>query len=464
MFTALKARKSKIILVLALLLFSIGALFIIRYRTGGDEKPIRCIDCNIVLVSFDTLRADHVGAYGYTKNTTPTIDKFAQEGFVFTNAISVTSWTLPSHMSWFTGVYPSQHKVLNKFTVTNDGQEEITNLEKVSPGMLTLAEILKQNGYKTGGFTGGAGVNHEFGFDKGFDIYTDDKEFAGFSDSIPKALDWISQNKDEKIFVFLHGYDIHGQYVPEGGYDFRFLDFEYSGKLDGSKEEQKDLREEGLARGQIFLTPEDVKFLTSLYDEKVQRADKKFAQFVEKYSEMGLKDKTLFILTSDHGEELYEHGRIDHGHSLYEELIKIPLIIAFPGLKGETKISEQVGSIDFMPTILDLVGIEKSETLERQMSGRSLKSLMGGNRVALDVFPETDYRYDTFLRAIRTSDSWKLITDLENKSRQLYFLNKDSQERENKADSEASQFNKLNQLLIQHLNKFGVSTSQQNSR
>ena len=443
--------KRKAILVFVLLIFTIGLLFFSKKGLDLEEKPIECIDCNIVLVSFDTLRASNVGIYGYGRNTTPTIDGFARRGFTFTDAVSVTTWTLPSHMSWFTGVYPSQHKVLNKFTIFEDEREEITNLNEVSPNLRTLAEVFKESGYKTGGFTGGAGVHRQFGFDKGFDIYTDDKDFGGFSDSIPKALEWIKENKDEKLFVFLHGYDIHGQYVPEGGYDYRFVDFEYGGNLTGSKEEQKELREEGIARGQIFLTKNDVRFLTALYDEKIQRADNLFAQFIQKYQDLGLMNKTIFILTSDHGEELYEHGRIDHGHSLYEEQIKIPLVITVPGNTKSAEIEQQIRSIDLMPTIFDLVGIRADDSVVEQMAGVSLVPLIEGKKIQLDAFPETDYRYATFLRAIRTANRWKLILNLEINSEEAYNLNNDPEERKNIIRDGHKQVELLKQKLKAHL-------------
>lgn len=445
-------------------LFVLGAL---NAKFGLFEKlnkklpsrkvKINCLDCNVVLVSFDTLRAKNVGVLGYQRDTTPTIDRFAKKGINFTNAISVTSWTLPSHMSWFTGVYPSQHKVLNKFTVKENGDEEITNLKEVSPNFKTLAKVLKENGYRTGGFTGGAGVHRQFGFDQGFEIYTDDKEFAGFIDSAPKALRWIKNNKDEKLFVFLHGYDIHGQYVPEGGYDNRFVDFEYDGELNGSKEEQEELREEGLARGNIFLTKDDVRFLTALYDEKIQRADELFAKFIKEYEQLGLMDKTVFILTSDHGEELYEHGRIDHGHSLYDELIKVPLIITAPGINDGITIDEQVSTIDLMPTILDIVGINETDNMLKQMKGRSLIEVTQGEDELQDVFPETDYRYSTFQRAIRTGRGWKLIVNLETKVKELYQLSSDPYERQNKADLQKNQLDELYQRLLQHLYNFDIT-------
>lgn len=424
-----------------------GYFSITSNRLTDKKIDYTCRDCNVVFVSFDTLRADHTHYSGYERNTTPTLDEFAKRGFVFTNAISVSSWTLPSTMSWFTGVYPSTHKVLNKFTVLPNGGEKITNLKDVSPQLITLAEVFKENGYLTGGFTGGAGVNGQFGFDKGFDAYVDDKDFAGFEYTYPKAIEWIKQNKDKKLFVFLHGYNIHGQYEPTGGYDKRFVDFEYKGKLTGSKDEQKDLREEGLSRGQIYLTKDDVRFLTAIYDEKIQRADEIFSKFVKEYEELGLMNKTVFVLTSDHGEELYEHGQIDHGHSLYDELIKVPLIITLPYSALGKKIDSQISSIDIAPTILDLVNILNTGQAKKQFQGTSLISLLNGQKAERNAFSETDYRYAVFLRTVRTVDRWKLIKDVEKKLDFLFNLNSDKEEKNNLSPKEKIKLNELNNLI-----------------
>lgn len=438
-----------------MVLVIIGFFLFKNKRLVSEQQKLTvpvCKDCNIIFVSFDTLRASNIHILGYEKDTTPFLDKFAQKGFIFTNAVSVSSWTLPASMSWFTGAYPSKHKVLNKFTVNTKGEEEITNLEKVSPDLTTLAEVLKEKGYKTGAFTGGAALDSQFGFDKGFDEYYDDINFGGFKDTIPGALAFVNKHKNEKFFLFLHGYDIHGQYVPEGGYDRRFVDFEYKGNLTGSKEEQKILREEGVNTGRIFLTKDDVKFLTALYDEKIQRADENFAHFLEDYQKLNLLDKTIFVITSDHGEELYEHGRIDHGHSLYDELVRVPLFIIIPGLKvGGIKIYEQVRSIDIMPTLFELSGIDFPPEVKTQIQGQGLSALMSGKAVHLDIYPETDYRYTERLRAIRSWDSYKVIINLDSGREEFFNLAPDPKETNDLGDQKSERLEEVTLMLKNYL-------------
>ena len=177
-----------------------------------------------MFVSFDASQANHVHALGYLKDITPTIDYMAKSGFNFTNAISVSSWTLPASMSWFTGVYPSQHKLVNKFVLYEPPATKVAKLKELSSGLTTLAEILKENDYATAGFTGDAGVSGVFGFNQGFDFYLDDVKFGGMDVTIPQALEWLKDNKNKIFFLFLHGYDVHGQHEPSEGYDYRYVD------------------------------------------------------------------------------------------------------------------------------------------------------------------------------------------------------------------------------------------------
>ncbi|GAM09274.1 arylsulfatase K [Geobacter sp. OR-1] len=425
------------------------------------KLPLKYKDYNVVFVSFDALQAAHVGSLGYSRNVTPTIDAMAKKGFNFTNTISVASWTVPASMTWFTGVYPSEHRLTNKFAIFNPPSNNVlSNLKKLSPELVTLAEVLKQNGYATGGFTGNAGVSGFFGYDQGFDQYFFEKgKFGSMGVSIPKALDWLKENKNKKFFMFLHGYDCHGQNIPEGGFDYRFVDKGYDKKYTGSAKEQEALREEGLEKGSVAVRDEDVKFWRAIYDEKIQRTDARFKKFLEEYEKMGLLDKTIFVLTSDHGTEFFEHKHMDHGFSLYDELIHVPLVITLPKQKSGKIITDQISSIDVMPTILDLLDVKMPEKAKNQLRGASLVPAMKGKSVAKEVYSETDYRQYTYKRSVITKDGWKFIYTLENKNRELYNLKKDPKELKNVVDQEPRIAYELEQKLFAHFKSIGHDLS-----
>ena len=427
--------------------------------TGQALEELECPGCNVLLVSFDALQASHVSHLGYFRNTTPEIDKIAATAYSFENAVNPASWTVPSYMSWFTSTYPSEHKLVNKFSKFSKEEKVLSNLSQLSPGLTTLAQVFKQNGYSTGGFTGDAGVSGFFGYAKGFDVYYDNVTFGGLEYSAPLALEWLEKNKDKPFFMFLHGYDSHGQYVPEKGFDYRFVDSGYTGIYNGSKQQQAELREKGLAGQGLNLTEEDVKFWRAVYDEKIQRADAKFAEFMKKFEEMDLLNNTIIIIASDHGTELYEHGRFDHGFSLYDELIHAPLVVYVPGGKKGVRIKEQVRTIDLMPTIIELTGLKAGEGVEKQMRGVSLVPAMSGEKLELDAFSETDYRRYTYKRSLRKANGWKLIYTLESGAKELYDLKTDPQEKNNLVEKEPAKAYELEQELFGYLKLVGEEPS-----
>ncbi len=426
-----------------------------KKATEPTNIPLKYKDYNLVFVSFDAVQAAHMHSLGYSRDITPTIDALAKEGFNFTNDISTASWTVPAAMTWFTGVYPSDHKLVNKFAVFNPPVTKIANMRELSPNIVTLAEILKSKGYATGGFTGDAGMSAVFGYGLGFDVYFDKIKFGGMDESIPRALEWVKQNKDRKFFLFLHGYDSHGQNVPAGGFDYRFVDKGYDKKYSGSAKEQEALREEGLEKGEIKLRDEDVRFWRAIYDEKINRADALFGKFIAELDKMGLKDKTLFIISSDHGTEFYEHKHVDHGHTLYDELIHVPLVIKLPGRSDGKVIKDQISSLDIMPTILELMDIQMPETAKNQLRGASLVPAMKGASVDKDVYSETDYRLYTYKRAVQTKDGWKFIYTMENKSKELYNLKNDPGETKNLVNTEPKLAYELEQKLFGYFKSMG---------
>jgi arylsulfatase A-like enzyme len=439
---------------------AVGAGFVLWPRDRpprAEPRPSwKYRDYNLVFVSFDALQASRLGCLGYPRDLTPTIDAVAAHGFTFARAYSVSSWTVPASMTWFTGVYPSEHRMTNKFAVYNAREQKTANLKDLAPDLATLAEILRSNGYVTGGFTGNAGVSGGFGFEQGFDVYYQETGvFGGFDRSIPEAVAWLRANRDRKFFLFLHGYDAHGQFTPGGGLDYRFVDPDYDGRFRGSELEQEALREEGLTRGRVDLRDADVRFWRAVYDEKVRRADDNFRRFLAAFGELGLADRTLLVLTSDHGTELYEHGRFDHGFTLYDELLRVPLVVALPDHPGGRVIPDRVGSIDVMPTVLDLLDVDVPEAVRRQMRGASLGPALRGEPVGRDVFGETDYRAYTFKRSVVTPDGWKLVYTLESQTRELFDLNADPGETTNLAAAEPGRADDLRRRLFAHFAALG---------
>ncbi len=423
---------------------------------GGFDASAPCPGCNVVLVSFDALQASYVHALGNPQRVTPTIDAMADKGVLFAQAVSPAPWTLPAHMSWFTGVEPSVHKVVNKYLVYPD-KLVLSNLKALSPNLVTLAETMRRNGYATGGFTGGAGVSGVFGFNAGFDVYSDSvPPFTGMEVSAPKAERWLASLDGKRFFLFLHGYGIHGQYLPPGGYDRRYVEPAYLGPYDGTPSQQRVLRELGL-RESLDLDPDDVQFWRQIYDEKIDRTDAVFAAFLSALKDMKLDRKTVFVLASDHGSEQFEHGRVDHGYDLYDELEKVLFVVVSPGIKGGRVVTTQVGTIDLFPTILGLVGVRPTPELRRQLVGRNLVPVLEGKKdEGEDVFMETDYRLFTHQRGLRTRDGWKLIHTLQTDKLELYDLKTDPGERHDLAAAKPELARRLDRRLLAHYESLGA--------
>lgn len=439
------------ILVFAFFLWMAWALTL----APTSPSSVSCVNCNVIIIGVDTLRADRVHSFGYEKETTPHIDALGDTGFSFTNAVSASSWTVPSFMSILTGAYPSVHGLINKYVVydpNNKEQQIISNLEKISPEIQTLAEALKKVGYATGGFTGDAGVGHAFGYAKGFDVYTDAKTFGDLEQSQTHALSWLdSLDKNQKFFMFFHGYDLHGQALLSQEEKI-FVPKDYTGPYTGSPQEEAVLREQQLHVEGITLTEEDVAFWNGLYDSKIRSADEQVGVFLSELEKRELLDNTIIILVSDHGEEWYEHGGIDHGHTLYDELVHVPLIISAPSLTKGVATNAQVSTMDVAPTLFDLLNLTPGETFASQQQGESLLPYLSGRKDAgRDVFLETDYRDFTHKRGIRTADGYAYILTLESGVEELYELRTDPKQQKNIAATNKEKAKQLREKLRVHV-------------
>jgi len=260
----------------------------------------------------------------------------------------------------------------------------------------------------------------------------------------------VEQHRTERFFLFLHGYDTHGQYdLPAselsaiGSYD---------GTLDGSKAEQGELREEGLAAIvdpgddadlSATLDAADAAFLEAVYDRKVRVADGRLGSFLAQLESQGLYDDTVIAIVSDHGDEFMEHGYVDHGASLCQHQLGVVMMVRFPGYARQHLIDVPVRTIDLFPTLFDAMGLDGPAGVEAQSL---LPLLQGGTLEAQPVFAETDYRLFVHQRMVRQGD-WKLVLDLQDGSRQLYDLSADPEEQHDLSSSEPRRTYEMEQAL-----------------
>ena len=400
---------------------------------------------NVIFISLDALRNDRTGFGGNKDGLTPNLDAFAKESVVFHDMTSAAPWTLPSHMSVWTGRWPSIHQVTNKLAPLSGGKMVETSL---SAGIETYPDLLIRGGRKAAGFTGGAGMQNKYGFGRDFDVYVDDRYFGGLDYSIPPAVDWLKQNGSKPFFLFLHGYDVHGQYdLPES----KRSSIAYQGTMNGSIEEQAKLREQGLshitepgapAHLHGVLSENDSQYLARIYDLKVKAADERLGQFISQLKTMGLYDNSVIVIFSDHGDEFMEHGGIDHGATLYQEQLHVISMIRFPGYGRQQDIRTPVRTLDLFPTVFDALGIQGPA----RANGQSLVPLLRGEKLALNVFAETDYRLFVHQRMLRQGN-FKLILDLLDGKREMFNLDEDPLEQKEISSSEPRRTYEMEQTL-----------------
>jgi arylsulfatase A-like enzyme len=315
----------------------------------SDKENAEQTTPNIILISIDTLRSDHLGCYGYERETSPSIDELAENSALFMNCHSPTGKTLPAHMSMFTSLYPIHHRMLA------NGNRVVQRLDE---SILILAEPLRKNGYFTGAFTGGAYLSAHYGYSKGFDFYHGDPRAFG-RETAPllyaKSGKWLEENRNKKFFLFLHTYQVHGPYSCPEPFSSMFAD-------ENAKWKFMNVAIKFQADEYMKLSENEKRNLIALYDGEIRYTDELFIKpLIELLKKLEIFDNTLIVLTSDHGEEFYDHRGWQHGLSLYGEQIKVPLIMKFPGSKYRGKrIASNVSLVDLMPTILESAGIRFS--------------------------------------------------------------------------------------------------------
>ncbi|MDE0885370.1 MAG: sulfatase [Myxococcota bacterium] len=306
---------------------------------------------------IDTLRQDHLGAYGYPRSTSPTIDDLAAESVLFETAYAQASWTRPSVGSLFTGLLPRKHGAVRRENA-------------LRTDVKTMAELLALAGYRASGFISNPNVLAEFGFDRGFESYIDVESVSVDTDAqqLHEAAFRQLARFDGPQFLYVHTIDPHVPYEPPEPFASLFEASPIPPLHDHSM-------------------PETVSKTMNLYDGEIAYADAALGDFIRELKERGLWGETLFILLSDHGEEFWDHESIQHGTTLYEEQIRVPLLVRFPGaIFGGTRVKSPVRVIDILPTLLEQLG----EAIPPDLDGSSFLNLVRGDleTVPRPVFSE----------------------------------------------------------------------------
>jgi arylsulfatase A-like enzyme len=397
--------------------------------TVREEKP----PPNVILYVIDTLRRNHLGCYGYDRNTSPNIDGFAQRGVFFESAYAQDSWTKPSIATMLTSRYPKDHGAV--------GVED-----RLSSELTTLPELLRDAGYYTvafvaAGAVGIPGLNFEQGFDQ-FVAMTEDHHdsLTSVAEVMSRLFPWIKRNRDKSFFLYVHLMDPHSPYFPVPPYDTMF-DPEYEGRMTGARR--------GPGGYQSCRNERDIAHVKALYDGEIAYSDEYFGHFVSELRELGLFQNTMFVFTSDHGEELNDRGAWGHGHTLYEELIKIPLITKFPhGEYDGRRVLAEVRHLDLAPTILEAAGLP----IPVEMEGKSLLPILEDKKVHLcdEVFSEECLNQNILYSVISDGQKYILRTK-PHTSRELYDLREDPYEIRNLFEQDSSSANKLARRLLDYV-------------
>ena len=418
--TKREARPVRRLLALALLTASISAssaLEASQLRRQTEQRP------NIIWISVDTLRADHLGLYGYGRATSPSIDRFQADAVLFRNVVSHASSTLPSHASIFTSLLPYHHGA-------------VTNSQSVPSEALTITEVLKGAGYRTLAVIGGAKLQPEFGLDQGFDVYLTQR--GPFSRTTAVALELVREDSTGPFFLFLHTYEVHYPYRP--AQKVKFSEESYEGPLPDSI--SADLIQQ-IRAGEVELEEADLRHIMNAYDGEIRSMDEAFGTLIQELKALGLYDDALFVFTADHGEEFGEHGGVGHGRSLYRELLKVPLLIKFPesGFAG-LRVTDLVRSMDIGPTTLAAVGLD----VPSGFLGRSLLRLISraheGGTTGTSLPAVSQRLSDEGLASSMQLDGWKYYDG------KLFNLENDPGELEDVAAQHPEEVARLKQMLV----------------
>lgn len=435
----MRFRKIIFIITVVLGINIIAGAYIFGDKLFGDDsksKTFRCEQCNIILISIDTLGAKHLGLYGYNRPTSPFLDQISRErGIIFDNAISQAPWTLPSHASMFTSRYPEELNIWSP-------------VDALPSSAKTITEVLHENSFITQAFSYGAFIQPPWGFDRGFDGFSGNSSVENWDD-VPKifneAVEWLREYRDESFFLFIRSFHVHDPYTPAAwsrvviGEDGEIPEVHIDNIVEVNK------RKEGA-------TTKEIERFRTAYDAEIRELDAALRKFFQELATLGILDNTVVILTSDHGEEFGEHGTTGFHVALYDETIHVPLIFFLPDTKA-MRIDKVVEIRSIPSTILDILGLSPESAFDTE----SLFSDIANNGVALSItgmerdtifqnvekmyellgqagetwFPEPrEEEWNDFSSISARSKRWHLIYDTEGK-RELYDLLADPGERVN---------------------------------
>ncbi len=402
-----------------------------RARNAADRP-------NVILISLDTLRADHVGCYGYSRDCTPNLDRIAREGVVFECTYAQAASTLPSHKSLFTSLYPP--------SLRSNG------MHALDPRRVTLTEILLDRGYRTGAFAHGLGwVTPVFGFDQGFDTYVIPSRKLIPEESTAEAVtdhavSWIRRHRKSPFFAFLHYGDIHSDWgklpydAPEP-YRSRYL------RSIGARPEELTTKMSGslylaeVNRGRFCPSEKELAALRALYDAGVRYTDEHLGRLLAALEDMGLAENTMIVVFSDHGERFGEHGKVLHGWVTCE-VARVLLLMKFPhSVLAGRRVPGQVELVDVVPTVLEFLGIPPRP----DMCGRSLMNVIREGGGTGDAYTEAGR-----CCAVR-SGGWMFAHDFDTRETQVYNIKNDPLETVNVAGRFLDRERELARKLVKWL-------------
>ncbi|MDP8247681.1 MAG: sulfatase-like hydrolase/transferase [Candidatus Tritonobacter lacicola] len=389
---------------------------------------------NVIIVLADAMRPDHLPCYGYGRDTAPNISELAARGVVFTNAFPQAPWTKPSVGSLFTGLYPYQHRAL--IAVDVPAYHEVPQLAYLSEDLKTLAETFRENGYRTAGFNTNVHLLRSLGFAQGFDYWADMDNISS-PEVTEDAVRWINRNAPSPFFMYIHYMDTHSPYRTYPP---------YKGRFHGTPPDLEDrlLTEHELSELREGIPPiSDLTRLSDLiniYDDAIAQIDGQVGKLVSLLENHGLIENTMVIFLADHGEALSEHGNYFHGWTLYNEMLRVPLVISCPGLlAGGKHVNGIVEIRNIFPTVIDLLDLKTYGAMKYDIKPSSLKNLLAESRdaVAGQAYSETEVRIrDKPLRVHSAlsciqNNRWKLVHDFRTGRSDLYDLETDPWETKN---------------------------------